>query len=477
MRIWIAMGCGLLALTTGITLASPFFGYAHQVRDMPIFWLALGLCATGGLFLILPWMIRATKGFTPDLIKLLLWGMLTTGLAMRLVLFASEPVLEDDYQRYLWDGAVTANGLNPYEKSPDAAKVADPELSQLGRLAQESGPLLGSINHPDLRTIYPPIAQGVFALAYKLDPWSLTTWRSLILLLDLATIPILLLLLRDLGRSPLWAALYWWNPIVLKELFNSAHMEAIIVPLVLGGLLFAIRKRPISATACLTAAAGAKVWPLILLPLVWRGWLDKPKKLTLAIAMTGVACVLFAWPIVITGFDTSSGFVAYTSQWKANSALMPSLEAALRWGLDAAHINTLQPGLLARLLVVVSLGIIVLWQCRVNAESAQDLAWKFFIVSCAMFLLSPAQFPWYFLWALPLLACFPSPAMLSLSATLPLYYTAFHFHAHGAPEFFAGHMVWFIWLPTWGLLLWEARHWLASLNSPFRHSQSARQIS
>ncbi len=474
---WGAAGTGLLALTIGFTLASPLFRYAYAVRDMPVFWLAFGLCAAGFVFLALPWVIRVTQRAAPDLVKGLLWAMLASGLAMRLILFASEPVLEDDYQRYLWDGAVTANGLNPYEKAPGEAKTADPELMALGRLALESGPVLGRINHPELRTIYPPVAQGAFALAHRIAPWSLTAWRGLILALDIISIALLLTLLRDLGRSPLWAALYWWNPVVLKELFNSTHMDALIVPLVLGALILAIRKRELTATACLTLAAGAKIWPLIFLPLVWRGILDKPGKLAMALALTACACALFAWPILTAGLDTSSGFVAYASKWKTNSALLPSLEGLARWGLDAANITDIGAGLVARAGVVILIGSIILWQCRTAAESAQDLAWKFFIVSSTMFLLSPAQFPWYYLWVLPLLACFPSAGLLVLTATLPLYYTAFYFHAHGAYELFAERIVWLIWLPAWGLLLWQARHWFASLHIPFRFPASARKTS
>jgi hypothetical protein len=474
---WGTLGFCLLALTIGFTLASPQFGYAVQVSDMPVFWLAFSLCFAGALFLALPRVIRASESLTPRLIKPLLWAMLAAGLVMRLILFASEPALEDDYQRYLWDGAVTAHGLNPYKISPEAAKAANPELRVLGALARESGRVLERINHSDLRTIYPPVAQGVFALAHWIGPWKLTAWRGLILILDMVTIALLLALLRDLGRSPLWAALYWWNPIVLKELFNSAHMDAIIVPLILGALLLAIRKRPLAATACLTLAAGAKIWPLILLPLVWRGLLDKPRKLALAIALTVCACALFAWPVLIAGLDASSGFAAYAGKWKTNSALLPMLETFARWALDAAHIDTIQPGIAARAGVVSALGAVVLWQCWTAARGAQDIAWKFFIVSSAMFLLSPAQFPWYYLWALPLLACFPSAGMLVLTATLPLYYTAFYFYAHGTYELFTGRVVWLIWLPAWGLLAWEARHWFASLQPSFRFSRSARETS
>ncbi len=48
-------------------------------------------------------------------------------------------MLEDDYQRYLWDGAVTAAGANPYAVSPQAARALGPATA-LGRLAVEAGP-------------------------------------------------------------------------------------------------------------------------------------------------------------------------------------------------------------------------------------------------------------------------------------------------------------------------------------------------
>ncbi|MGD8779206.1 MAG: hypothetical protein PVH88_09635 [Ignavibacteria bacterium] len=40
------------------------------------------------------------------------------GLVVRIILTPTFPVLEDDFYRYLWDGAVTANGINPYEHAP-----------------------------------------------------------------------------------------------------------------------------------------------------------------------------------------------------------------------------------------------------------------------------------------------------------------------------------------------------------------------
>lgn len=450
---WIVVGALLLALSAALTIASPLFGYAYDVPDMPVFWLAGGMGLAGLLCLTLTKLIRASDGLSTDAARHLLWAMLAAGLAMRLVLFASEPALEDDYQRYLWDGAVAAHGLNPYAASPEAAKAAMPEISTLGRLALESNSTLERVNHPHLRTIYPPVTQGVFALSHWLAPWSLTGWRTVILIFDVATIAVLLLLLHDLGRSPLWAALYWWNPIVLKELFNAAHMEAIVLPLVLGGLALAIRKRPVAATVSLTMAAGAKIWPLILLPLVWRQVLDAPRKLAAAITLTAAACAVFAWPILSAGIDPTSGFVAYAAKWKTNSALFPLIEQ-------------MSGPFLARSLVVAGLALILGWQCRNPASDAKDILRKALIVVAALFLLSPAQFPWYYLWVLPLLCLFPVPGLLALTATLPLYYTAFYFLPRGTYETFSQGIVWLIWLPVWGLLLWGARDAIASYVSP-----------
>ena len=223
---------GLLVATFGAVLTplSPLFGYEYDVSEMPVLWL-VGVLVFAGLvyFFCLPQLIADSLACGPREIRLILVGIVAAGLAARLVLFASEPILEDDYQRYLWDGAVTANGHSPYAVSPKDALVNG--SGDLGRLAQEGEPVTQRINHPDLKTVYPPVAQGAFALAYLIKPWSLTAWPSVVLLFDLATLGIILLLLRDIGRSPLWSVLYWWNPVVIKELFNSAHMEAVVLPL------------------------------------------------------------------------------------------------------------------------------------------------------------------------------------------------------------------------------------------------------
>lgn len=456
---WLALGLALTGAAAALAIASPLFGYDFAVIDMPVLPLTFGMIVSGLLFLALLRLIPSSEDLDRMAGRSLLWVMLAAGLAMRLTMLASEPVLEDDYQRYLWDGAVTAHGLNPYAILPEAAKAADPASTALGRLAVESGPVLGRVNHPRLRTVYPPAAQAMFALSHALGPWSLTAWRAVIMVLDLASVVLILLLLREVGRSPLWAAFYWWNPIVVKELFNAAHMEALVLPLVLGGLLLAVRERSLAATGVLTLAAGAKIWPVILLPLVWRPLLDTPRGLALAVSIATMGCALFAWPILSAGLDSTSGFMAFASKWKTNSALFPLIE-----GMTTPAV--------ARALVVAALAAVILWQCRTAPRDAEDILGKAFVIVAALFLLSPAQFPWYYLWVLPLLCLFPIPGLLVLTATLPLYYTAFYFLPRGTYETFSHGIVWVIWLPAWGLLAWQARSRIAAPAS-LRHRRTA----
>ena len=68
------------------------------------------------------------------------------------ILAFKAPILEDDYYRYLWDGQVFLSGINPYQFAPLDERL-DLIVSAWRSL----------INYPDIRTIYPPVAQFYFA--------------------------------------------------------------------------------------------------------------------------------------------------------------------------------------------------------------------------------------------------------------------------------------------------------------------------
>lgn len=95
------------------------------------------------------WMLRATS---------VNWRWIL-GLAVlaRIILLFTEPVLEDDFWRYLWDGRVLAHGFNPY-----AFKPLDPTLDTLDVAYRHH------IGWKQFGTIYPPFSIYIFAFSHLL---------------------------------------------------------------------------------------------------------------------------------------------------------------------------------------------------------------------------------------------------------------------------------------------------------------------
>lgn len=225
---WGGYGGFTIAFAIVLTVLSQRFGFDVDVVAMPILTLTGILVLSGAIFAVsVPFLVRCGEGASIVQQRTLLLVIVAVGLVSRIIMFFGKPMLENDFQRYLWDGGVTAPGYNPYAIAP-LTVIQSGSTGVLGSLAAEAGETLQRIGHKSLTTIYPPVAQAAFATAHLIEPWSLTTWRALLIACDLATLGLLVLLLDAAARSRLWMTLYWLNPVVLEEAFNSAHMEPIL---------------------------------------------------------------------------------------------------------------------------------------------------------------------------------------------------------------------------------------------------------
>jgi alpha-1,6-mannosyltransferase len=452
---WMAIAAGLGVLAAALVLARSQFGGERELIDYPARWLAAGLVLAGLLFLGLVPLIHADEALKRRPLRRRLRLVVVVGLALRVGLLWSTPALEDDFYRYLWDGGVSASGHNPYRHAPDEAGEDGVAPDALNALARAAGVVHSRINHANLKTIYPPVAQASFVVAHWAEPWSLLAWRLVCLSGELVTLGLLLTLLRDLGRSPLWVAMYWWNPVVIKELINSAHMEAILMPFVLAALLLVVRRRPLWATVALALAAGAKLWPVILAPLIWRQLLATPRLLVAAISLLGSACVVWAALPVVAGLGDDSGFVAYATHWKTASAIMPNLERLLGVLLTSFNVEAQSISRVSRLLVGLVLGGLIIRIAWAPVTGSQDFMERALVTIASLFLLSPSQFPWYLIWLQPLLCVRPVRGWLLATVLLPLYYVSFYFNATDRAWIFREVVVWAIWVPIWALLIWD----------------------
>ena len=450
--IWIA-GLLLIVLQVGLLWAYPGGAYESSITWLATCLIVGLLMLSGGVYVVVVHRERL-----PSLSLSAFGWIMAVGLVLRFATCFSVPAFEDDFYRYLLDGGATARGLNPYAVVPESLSDGTSSLSpELLALAKDAGQVAERVNHPWLKTIYPPIAQFAFAIAHWIAPWSLTSWRIVLGVADLATLALLVLYLRQQKLSAFLIVIYWWNPLLIKETYNSCHMDMLTLPFVVGAMLACARARHGWAAILLALATGTKLWPVVLLPLVLRPLLKSPIKLC-ASGLAFIAITLIcAWPVHIGGLDAASGFVHYLSRWEINNGLYMLLLwiAELMPGAIDAH-------LLARVFAAVILGGVVLPLIR--KDEPGSFCRRALIIIAAVFLLSPAQFPWYAIWLIPFLVSVPRLSLLMLTPLLPLYYLRFAFESSELAYLFDYGVVWVEFIPVYVLLIAEWWRGRASLS-------------
>ena len=199
-------------------------------------------------------------------------------IGLRLAALAGPPVTSDDLYRYSWDGRVQAAGIDPYAYPPTSAalvRLRDPWLwpDAAGCTALHRPAGCTRINRPGQRTIYPPLAEGWFAVAYRLGGSGARykTWQVAGLLTDLGAVGLLIVGLGRYGRDRRWAALYALSPAPVLEIVNNGHVDGLGIVLLLGALVVAGGSgagrgwRDVAAGVLIGAAVLVKLYPAVAL--------------------------------------------------------------------------------------------------------------------------------------------------------------------------------------------------------------------
>ncbi len=190
----------------------------------------------------------------------------------RLIFLFSEPVLSDDYYRFIWDGTLNLHGINPFLHLPKFYIESGNETSGL------TPELFRLLNSPEYFTIYPSLCQWVYSLG-ALAPEgnylaSAIIMRVCLLLAEIGSIIYLQKILKYLGLDSKKVLLYALNPLIIVELVGNLHFEAFMICFLLMAIFYLLKgKNRISALFfCLSVIS--KLLPLMLLPLLWLklGW-------------------------------------------------------------------------------------------------------------------------------------------------------------------------------------------------------------
>jgi hypothetical protein len=162
----------------------------------------LGLFGTAfGLYVLALFRIRSSVSISRATVPVIL----CFSTLFRLTLLFSPASLSDDIYRYIWEGKIVLEGENPFIRAP-----ANPELFVY------RDAYFDKINHKGIPTIYPPVAQSLFALSQILYPHPISM-KGILVLADLILILLLWHMLVKRGRDPRHVLFYAWHPLDLQE--------------------------------------------------------------------------------------------------------------------------------------------------------------------------------------------------------------------------------------------------------------------
>jgi hypothetical protein len=260
-------------------------------------------------------------------------------------------------------------------------------------------------------------------------------------------------LLRSLGRSPARVLIYLWSPLLAFETAHAAHVDGLILPLLVGGWWARVQERDGLVGLLLGLATAIKLYPILLLPALWRPRHPQGRwRLPVAFVLGLGACYL---PYIWTNADGVLGYLPRYFGERFNMGLagllIPGME---HLGLD--------PNRSMLVLMLSALALLGLWMVLRPAASSEAAVRRCIWLMGGFTLLTQNLFSWYLLWLLPLASVFLRPGrLLGLRADgwtgwwlfcglVALSYT-FFIHWRPVPT-----ALWVQFLPLYALLLWDA---------------------
>ncbi len=350
--------------------------------------------------------------------------ILAIGLAGRGLFLPSALIQSDDCYRYILDGQSLLAGINPYRLTPEQVRqhIPDGLINVHGPSARQ---VIARVNNPEVPTLYPPLALATFAAGAALAPWQIIGQRVVLLGCDLLTLLLLLALLRQRGFSLTWIVLYAWNPLIIKEIANSAHADslaALWLVAVVAVLLLRNSGSPSptwwrdgvwSATlgATLGGAVLAKLYPALLAPCCVAWILVHPPRrlfnIATVIATGGAVIALGCVPFLSVGLPRmTEGLRTYSEHWINNAG---AFELLVRASDHPRAVAAVTIGGIATLSAV---------RLACSQRTADDLVRALCTCLLGWLLWAPACFPWYAVgplavatvqprrWAVVLTGCF-----------------------------------------------------------------------
>lgn len=378
--------------------------------------LALSLLYLIGVYLI--FRNRAAWGNS----KRLVFIIIIFAVLFRVVLVPAAPsVLSKDMYRYIWDGRVQQNGINPYRHPPDAD-----ELQGL-----RDTKVYPNINRKSYPTLYPAGAQLFFRLFHAIVGDRVAGYKGLMTVFDGLTLFVLLALLRIYGFEQTRLVIYAWNPLVIFEIAYSGHLEGLTVFWMVLALYLNARNRQILSVAALAVSSAIKLYPALLLPaLVNRG-----QRIKGSLAFI-VSMVLLYLPFLAGGRKVLGFLPIYLQNpYESFNLGLKYLMMHLLPQLDYYLLSKIF------LLALAAAGLFIFFKPK---EKDQVMRYAYILLGWLLVLMPASLHAWYVIILVPFLCFYPAAAWLLFSCMVTLSYIKYVTPSGIMPT-------WVLWL-EYGLL-------------------------
>lgn len=304
-----------------------------------------------------------------ELTNKVLTSLIFSGIIFRIILLPINPIASDDVYRYLWDGKVQVNGINPYTYAPN-----DQELKHL-----HSELLPEKVNFPHLKTIYPPYSQWIFLLSYLIAGESVFGIKLLLLISEICTILLIYVTLKNFYINEKFVLIYALSPLPITQFFIDAHLDGFGITLFALFFYFLSKNNLLFSYFALGLSITSKLITIMVYPFLLKG--RSIKNFLALIIVPTITVALVYLPYSINGFPFESLFL-FAQKWYSNGVVFILFQ------------KIFNDNFTSRIFSMSIFFVSFIWLYFSKKEFNE----KIYLIFILFFIFSPVVHPWYLTW-------------------------------------------------------------------------------